>query len=353
MNKTINFLNKYTEKKCTMPILRYAAVTPGAVTVTDLVTWITYSDSSCITGEGVVDLSLLKSTLVSSIHISEPQVNPDSPKATPKKTVQLGSIISPVYHPDLSEYPDKPNLTEYHHMASFSMTKAIASKLKLCLKASTKEDYRFNLTGICFDNDTAVCADGYRVHYFTIPHLSAPFEPIVERRTMLAILDAYALAGSMNVMFVRCEKSKTMYVQASGGGYSVTGKIMDAQYPDYKTILEQKTSAKMLVSAKELTRVLKPILSLVSDNDKCATLEIANSSLTIRAEDPTNGNYQNAISATATDALTLGINSKYVLDFIDKLSGEISIEYSNPLSLVKINCENPEIRALIMPIRLK
>jgi len=125
----------------------------------------------------------------------------------------------------------------------------------------------------------------------------------------------------------------------------IVGEFPDVKkyIPDYKDYVE--------VDNKELMRLVKATMPLVSENDLVIKLEITKDKLTV-SKDSDTGNFTDSMDCKATRKLTIGFNPNYLLDFLSVFDEDIT-RIDIPIDGKHlISCKEGSKIVLLLPVKL-
>ena len=141
----------------------------------------------------------------------------------------------------------------------------------------------------------------------------------------------------------------------SGGGRRTTARLLDGEFPRYRSLLPAESNAVAEVSVSALTEAVKRV-SLVAARNAPIRLSFAGSEVTLEAGGGDDAEAQEAVEATYEgDAMTIAFNPGYLLDGLGALDAEsVLLSFTNPARPAVLTAKGAEsdYRYLLMPVRL-
>lgn len=232
------------------------------------------------------------------------------------------------------------------------------------LFSAALDESRAELSGILLilENKklTFVATDSYRLAEKTI---QIKTEMIDERR---CIIPARTLQEILRVVGGETGDDDapteiTLYVSENQclfiiGNTEIVSRLIDGRYPDYKQIIPQKHSTRILVDKQELSRAVKAaaIFSKTGVNDINLEINVEKKTVTISATSGQTGEHTSVLPATINGAdVSIILNSRYLLDVLNVLQDEtttIELSDANTPCIIK-DGQTKDYLYIIMPIR--
>lgn len=264
------------------------------------------------------------------------------------------------------EFPSLPgmNVEPKGRVSAKELSEAIGKTLY----AASQDETRFNLNGVCFEvvnpkskKDRAlrlVATDGHRLGMVTRPLATFDLDDrmIVPRKGLTElkrIIDSSSLASSGGELGIEV-RDGFLVVETTTTKISI--HLIDAQYPDYNQVIPKTTTSNAVMAVEDITQALRRIVLLVSEKTKGVKFEFSPNSLRLSSSSPDLGEGIEEVPVRYEgEALTVGFNAVYFLDFLNSLTDtkEIRIELSGPLGPGKLSPEGDDsCMGIIMPMRL-
>ncbi len=242
----------------------------------------------------------------------------------------------------------------------------VLNKAKLAI---SNDEVRYYLNGLYlhFKNDTlhGVATDGHRL-------FCSMLKTGVDMADVGIILPKKSVYELLKIIAVKSKESDLSEVSIDFsenrirfhcGNVDFYSKLIDGKFPDYKQVIPaaDKASLKLQIAVNVLSEVVDRVSTISSDKtraiifvyDKCGKLEISSSA-------PDNGNDAVEsievveISNKLENGLSIGINSRYVLDVLSIIDDEeiyINI-YGNESSILIQGKSDDTSEYVIMPLRV-
>jgi DNA polymerase-3 subunit beta len=137
--------------------------------------------------------------------------------------------------------------------------------------AMSTEQTRYYLNGIAFDSDNMIATDGHRLHI--ISHLT----PALKDKSALIIP-----SKAVKLFIMACKESKVTsfdiellgesYVRAVIGDYTITSKLIDGTFPDYRRVIPASHEYKLEFKADSIVKNYKKLCAVSSGKSRAVKL---------------------------------------------------------------------------------
>ena len=105
----------------------------------------------------------------------------------------------------------------------------------------------------------------------------------------------------------------------------VTSKLIDGTFPDYSRVIPTGNDKTLEVETKVFSDAVDRVSTISTDKSRAIKLELGEDCLTLSATSPENGTATEEIGVTYNAGdITIGFNSRYVLDIADEIEGEMA-----------------------------
>lgn len=261
---------------------------------------------------------------------------------------------------------DFPNFEVGEYDNSFTMNSEILRTLFSKTKhAISNEETRYYLNGIYFhaaanEDGTpqlrCVATDGHRLAWAQtaqpegcqdMPGVIIPKKTVGE---VIKLLEDYV----GDVKFSLSQNKATLQIGTS----TLHTKLIDGKFPDYNRVIPEACDKTVEVSRDKLARSIDLVISVSSDRTRAVKFNIEPSKLLISATSEMNGNAKGAeeIEAKydANDNLTIGFNSKYVLDSLGVIEGDtVKLSLSDGMgAVVAQDANEANCKYILMPMQI-
>lgn len=144
-------------------------------------------------------------------------------------------------------------------------------------------------------------------------------------------------------------------VAAEIEGWTVYGRTVDGEFPDYRLVLPEKHKREVTVSAPAWAAALKRAQIMASDRNNSVKCSFEEGRISMWAQDLKAGEVTEEVQANMDGApLQTGFNAGYVLDVLRAAgSAEVTLRMGEALDPVVISIDGDEgYCAVVMPMRL-
>jgi DNA polymerase III subunit beta len=257
---------------------------------------------------------------------------------------------------------DFPKIKADGLTASFDAQRADLARLIDRTKfAISTEETRYYLNGIYLHvtEDAgvallrAVATDGHRL---ALADVQAPAESgqmqgvIVPRK---AVEQLRKLLDSTHDV-VTISASETM-IRFSIGAATLTSKLIDGTFPDYRRVIPRDNTLMMRVETKAFAAAVDRVATLSSERTKSVKLEVKSEGLKLSVNNPESGQASEEVVAEYdAEPITIGFNARYLNDVTSQIaSGETEFAFAdaNAPALVRDPSDDKALFVL-MPLRV-
>ncbi len=264
----------------------------------------------------------------------------------------------------LEDYPQLPSMPKSSGEIPGA---AFAAAVAQVAVAAGRDDTLPTLTGIRmeFDGSTVVLAatDRYRlaVREFTWqPQASsATTHALVPARTLADT--AKSLAGAEVVTIALAEGGTGEgLIGFEGNGRRTTTRLLDGEFPKYRTLLPSEASALALVDTAALADAVKRV-SLVAERNTPVRLAFDGSEVVLRAGTGDDASANEVVECSMDgDAMEIAFNHSYLLDGLAAVDSPVTrFSFTQPTRPAVLTglaeagaAASDEYRYLLMPVRL-
>jgi DNA polymerase III subunit beta len=139
------------------------------------------------------------------------------------------------------------------------------------------------------------------------------------------------------------------------GDLVLVSKLIDGNYPNYQQVLPAQNTKKISVSKDQLTHAVKRVSILSKEKTNAVKLQLEKNTLLLSTNNPEVGEANEELEiAYAGDSLSIGFNSRYLMDVLMAMDGaNITLELNDSLSPCLIKEEgNESYKCVVMPMRV-
>lgn len=357
MSEKLGLVQGISERRATLPILSHVLITakPGSVELraTDLETTITTSFEASVEGEGSVAIPARKAFEIV--------------KELPPGTVELEvmnnhwvEIKSSSSTFKIAGLPgeDFPEAGEVSTEGTFTLKCAeLEEMIAKTMYAATLDELRRNLSGIYFEQSgpttlRLVATDGHRLSLADVntggefemgSSFLVPKKGVGELRKLLRLGEE-----------VRINAGAQSFV-AEVDGVVLVVKLIDAEFPNYKQVIPEKTAHSFNVGREELLGALRRVSLMSSEKTKGIKLNIGGGALVLSSVSPEVGEAREEMPADFEGTpVEVGFNSRYLMDILESSDADTFIfgltDEMNPSVLRPLGDDG--FVAVVMPMRI-
>lgn len=226
--------------------------------------------------------------------------------------------------------------------------------------ATSSDELRPAMTGVFvkIENNsiTFVATDAHKLvkHQFTDIQASSTSSFIIPKKALMLLTKALSNA-SIQVQIAYSKSNAFFYF----GNHRLSCRLIDAKYPDYEAVIPKQNPNIMTIQRTDFLSSLKRISNFANQTTHQVKLHLADSSLTIEAEDVDFSNQateQLPCNYTGND-MTIGFNAKFLVDMLGVIGADtIRFEFSTPSRAGIMRPDedelNEELLMLAMPMML-
>jgi DNA polymerase-3 subunit beta len=262
----------------------------------------------------------------------------------------------------LDEYPTLPEMPEVSGTVGSDAFAAAVSSVAI---AAGRDDALPVLTGIRVEIDgekvTLAATDRYRLAVRTLrwsptdPSLQAT--ALVPARTLADAAKSLTTGAEVTLALAGAGSGEGM-LGLAGGSRRATTRLLDGEFPKYRSLLPDTSSAVATIDAAALTEAVRRV-ALVASRTSPIRLSFSADGLTLEAGGLDDAEAAETLPADFDgDALTIAFNATYLLDGLGSLdSDEAQLSFTAPTKPAVLTGKSgpddeSDHRYLLMPVRL-
>ncbi len=270
-----------------------------------------------------------------------------------KVTISAGKYSSTINGAVADDFPELPEINEESAVTFKMGIDEFKVSVNQVIIASSNDLTRPALTGVYFNTDKDVLAiaatDGYRLtEKKIIEKVKSEVKAIVPSSSLQEVLrsipeSAEEIEISFNEDLVRFRFDEV----------EVISKLIDASFPDYRSLIPKDNKVKTSLNREELIRVTKLAALFsrsVGGSIICET--IVPDTFSVKSIANEFGENDSRIEATVDQAEKVNLNSRFLLDALNALEEpEITFEFSSGVTpIVLKNKKSDKYTHMIMPL---
>ena len=228
--------------------------------------------------------------------------------------------------------------------------------------AISNEESRYTLNGALMvlkpDSITMVATDGHRLAHIENSKakfkVSGEMKTLVPKKAMAELNTLLQLGEAEEVEFARDES--TLFFRV--GPRLLTSRQLTGQFPNYEAVLPRENNKIVTVKSEDLAGAIQRVAQFADERSGAIRMRLDKNEIKISSSSTETGESEDTIeTAYNADAVTIGFNSQYLLDFLKVSSGgEVRMELKDSQSAGQlrpdIKEEDYQYRYIVMPMRI-
>ncbi|HTC92925.1 MAG TPA: DNA polymerase III subunit beta [Terriglobales bacterium] len=228
--------------------------------------------------------------------------------------------------------------------------------------AISNEESRYTLNGALMvlkpDSITMVATDGHRLAHIESSRakfkVSGEMKTLVPKKAMAELNTLLQLGEAEEVEFARDES--TLFFRV--GPRLLTSRQLTGQFPNYEAVLPRENNKIVTVKSEDLAGAIQRVAQFADERSGAIRMRLDKNEIKISSSSTETGESEDTIeTAYSADAVTIGFNSQYLLDFLKVSSGgEVRMELKDSQSAGQlrpdIKEEDYQYRYIVMPMRI-
>ena len=225
---------------------------------------------------------------------------------------------------------DFPIMASEEYDFEFSMKAKIIKRLFDKSKfAMSSEETRYYLNGVylhcCIEEEKkllrAVATDGHRLAQIDIenPGLQDKFSGIIVPKKTVSEL-RMILENENDDISISISSNK---IRFSNDSLTLTSKIVDGTFPDYKRVIPLNNEKRMKVNALEFYEAVDRVSTVSSERSRAVKLSLSHGKLHLSVTSPDNGKAEDEILVDYdSEELEIGFNARYLQELTSQVDGK-------------------------------
>ncbi len=276
--------------------------------------------------------------------------------------IKLGRSNTKIVGMARANYPQVP---EFPTTSALTLS-AVALKTLIArtIFAISNEESRYTLNGallvIKAESLAMVATDGHRLSFVekineNVAGISGEKRVLIPRKALDELRQLLSVSDAETVEFA--DDEHTLYFRV--GHRSLSSRKLNGQFPNYEAVMPRDNTKFVIVAANELSQAIQRVAQFADERSGAIRMKLESNELKISSQSNEAGESEATIDTPYTgDALTVGFNSGYMLDFLKALSneGEVRLEFKDAQSAGQMRPEDPDAeykyRYVLMPMRI-
>jgi DNA polymerase-3 subunit beta len=221
--------------------------------------------------------------------------------------------------------------------------------------AISHDETRYALNGVLFSlagkDARLVATDGHRLAMATrtVGNVGAAVTGIVPRK---AVIEIQRVLGAGEEVQIALTDNQFLLQMPN---FVMTARLIEGQFPNYEAVIPKAHPGKLTISRTALGSALRRVAVMAEERNKPVKFVLGPAALKLSASSADLGEAEETLDVDYAGAeVTIGFNSKYVLDAISPIEKEqIVLEFKDGLSPGVIRSADDEgYCCVIMPMRI-
>jgi len=221
--------------------------------------------------------------------------------------------------------------------------------------AISHDETRYALNGVLFalsgKEMRLVATDGHRLalSFRQLGEIGRPITGIVPRKAIAEIMRV--LSAGEEVQLGITENQFVLQMP----NFVMTARLIEGQFPNYEAVIPKGHPGKLVISRGALTSALRRVSVMAEERNKPVKLILGPGALRLSAASQDLGEAEETLDVDyAGEEVTIGFNSRYVLDAIGPVENEqVVLEFKDSLSPGVVRSATEEgYCCVIMPMRI-
>ena len=228
--------------------------------------------------------------------------------------------------------------------------------------AIANEESRYTLNGALMvlkpESITMVATDGHRLAHVErsgqkFEGVSGEMKTLVPKKAMDELKILLDSSDSDTIEFAKDDS--TLFFRI--GSRLLTSRQLTGQFPNYEAVLPKDNNKSIALQGDELGSAISRVAQFADERSRAVRLKLEKGELKLSASSTETGESEDSLEIEYNgDALTIGFNAQYILDFL-KASGssDVKLELKDAQSAGQLrpaDSEDYKYRYIVMPMRI-
>jgi DNA polymerase-3 subunit beta len=228
--------------------------------------------------------------------------------------------------------------------------------------AIASEESRYTLNGGLMvlkpESITMVATDGHRLSHIERPNekfegVSGEMKTLIPKKCMDELKSLLDSTDAEVIEFAKDDS--TLYFRI--GQRLLTSRQLTGQFPNYEAVLPKDNSKSVTLHGEELSQAISRVAQFADERSRAVRLKLDKGELKLSASSTETGESEDSLETDYNgDALTIGFNAQYVLDFLKATgSGDVKLELKDAQSAGQLRPAEGvdyKYRYIVMPMRI-
>jgi DNA polymerase-3 subunit beta len=259
-----------------------------------------------------------------------------------------------------------PQVPEFPSVSSVSLPVATFRNLiSKTIFAISNEESRYTLNGALLilkpELLAMVATDGHRLAHIEKQGENLGSVPGGEKKTLIprkALAELQSLLSNTDAEQVEfADDENQLFFRI--GKRVLTSRKLTGQFPNYEAVLPRDNNKFIIIRSEDLSGSIQRVAQFADERSGAIKLRLEQNELRISSSSTESGESEDTIeSPYQFDALVVGFNSAYMLDFLKAIgnTGEVRLEFKDAQSAGQMRPEDAnedvKYRYILMPMRI-
>lgn len=361
LNRHLSAAQKFISTRSTLPILSHVLIsadTGGTLTISATNLEMAYiAQVACRVHEpfAIALPAKMLASLVGSL--PNEMVHMEFKQRTASVAVECASHSATLKGLNAEDFPAMPTFGDAQMSASIDAGE-MASVLKSVSFAATKDESRPTLACVNLsfgDNGdvAAVATDGYRLSM--ISNGQSEGTQLLPAKTAREVLSLCAGADGDVGVFSLGNQLAFVTGAESAECVTIVGQLVEAKYPDYKSIIPDSHTTSVLLDSADLLKACRVSAIFARDEHGILRLSAASgdSDMEIAAASTESGDGKSSVDAKIDgDGIQIALSAQYVIDVLSNVApGPLTLKFTTPTHPALLKFQNADnYTHVIMPM---
>ena len=228
----------------------------------------------------------------------------------------------------------------------------------------SNEESRYTLNGALLvlkaESMAMVATDGHRLSFVEKPDealagISGEKRVLIPRKALAELQSLLNATDATHVEFA--DDDLRLFFKV--GHRTLSSLKLTGQFPNYEAVMPRDNTKFVVVRCAELAQAVDRVSQFADERSHAVRMKLEQNELKISAQSAETGESEDILETPYTfDAITVGFNSDYILEFLKALGndGEVRLEFKDSQSAGQMRPEDPDAeykyRYVLMPMRI-
>ena len=261
-----------------------------------------------------------------------------------------------------ANYPQVPELPAIE--AIKIPTVVLKTLIARTIFSISSEESRYTLNGALLvlkaESLAMVATDGHRLSFVEKPDealagISGEKRVLIPRKALAELQSLLNATDATHVEFA--DDDLRLFFKV--GHRTLSSLKLTGQFPNYEAVMPRDNTKFVVVRCAELAQAVDRVSQFADERSHAVRMKLEQNELKISAQSAETGESEDILETPYTfDAITVGFNSDYILEFLKALGndGEVQLEFKDSQSAGQMRPEDPDAeykyRYVLMPMRI-